>query len=93
MLLHIVQSLTLYGIRTISAYPSEYIDDSYLQGDDVADCVANFKATVNAFDSLGLITHPEKSVLIPTQQLTYPGFILDSVEIKIFLTPEKIGDT
>ena len=69
---------------------SGYIDDSYLQGDDFADCVANVKATVNAFDSLGLITHPEKSVLIPTQQLTYLGFILDSVEMKIFLTPEKI---
>ena len=45
---------------------------------------------MNAFDSLGLITHPEKSVLISTQQLTYLGFILDSVEMKIFLTPEKI---
>ena len=69
---------------------SGYIDDSYLQGDDFADCVANVKVTVHiTFDSLGLITHPEKSVLIPTQRLTYLGFILDSKEMKIYLTPEK----
>jgi hypothetical protein len=68
---------------------SGYIDDSYLQGDDFADCVANVKVTVHTFDSLGLITHPEKSVLIPTQHLTYLGFILDSREMKIYLTPEK----
>ena len=68
---------------------SGYIDDSYLQGDDFADCVANVKVTVHTFDSLGLITHPEKSVLIPTQRLTYLGFILDSREMKIYLTPEK----
>ncbi|CAB4038826.1 Hypothetical predicted protein, partial [Paramuricea clavata] len=68
---------------------SGYIDDSYLQGDDFADCVANVKVTVHMFDSLGLITHPEKSVLIPTQRLTYLGFILDSKEMKIYLTPEK----
>ena len=67
---------------------SGYIDN-YLQGDDFADCVANVKATVNAFDSLGLITHPEKSVLIPTQQLTYLGFILDSVEMKNFLNSRE----
>ena len=68
---------------------SGYIDDSYLQGDDFADCVANVKVTAHMFDSLGLITHPEKSVLIPTQRLTYLGFILDSKEMKIYLTPEK----
>ena len=50
---------------------SGYIDDSYLQGDDFPDCVANVKATVCLFDSFGFITHPDKSVLIPTQRLTY----------------------
>ena len=53
---------------------SGYIDDSYLQGDEFADAVANVKATVHTFDFLGSISHPEKSVLIPTQGLTYLGF-------------------
>ena len=60
---------------------SGHIDDSYLQGDDFADCVANVKVNVYTFDSLGLITHLEKSVLIPTQRLTslqvYSGFERD----------------
>jgi hypothetical protein len=51
--------------------------------------VANVKATVGLFDSLGFISHPDKSVLIPTQRLTYLGFVLDSIEMKIYLTPEK----
>ena len=50
----------VYGnLRQQGHESSGYIDDSYLQGDDFADCVANVKATVHAFDSLGLITHPE----------------------------------
>ena len=68
---------------------SGYIDDSYLQGDDYADCVANMKSTVGTFDSLGFITHPEKSVLIPTLRLMYFGFVLDSVQMKIYLTLRK----
>ena len=68
---------------------SGYIDDSYLQGDDFADAVSNVKATMHTFDSPGLITRPEKSVLIPTQRLTYLGFILDSVEMNVYLTQDK----
>ena len=51
--------------------------------------MATVKATVLTFDSLGFLPHPEKSVLISTQRLTYLGFILDSVAMKIYLTPEK----
>lgn len=52
---------------------SSYIDDSYLQGDDYADCVTNVAETIQVLDSLGFIPHPDKSVLIPTQRLTYLG--------------------
>ena len=54
---------------------SSYIDDSYLQGDDYADCVTNVRETIQVLDSLGFIPHPDKSVPIPTQRLTYLGFI------------------
>ena len=33
--------------------------------------------------------HPDKSVLIPTQQLVFLGFILDSLLMLVRLTPEK----
>ena len=68
---------------------SGYMDDSYLQGDDYVDCVANIKCTLSIFHWLGFIPHPEKSVLLPTQRFTYLGFILDSVEMKVSLTPDR----
>ena len=51
-----------------------YIDDSYLQGNDHYQCIENIKATVTLFNTLGLVTHPDKSVLEPTQQITFLGF-------------------
>jgi len=56
-----------------------YIDDSYLQADLYDDCVQNVIDTVTMFDNLGLVVHPEKSVLVPSQQLVFLGFILDSI--------------
>ena len=54
-----------------------YIDDSYLQGNDYDQCLENIKATVTLFNTLGLATHPDKSVLEPTQQITFLGFQLN----------------
>ena len=68
---------------------SPYIDDSYLQGSDFEDCVANIIATIQLFISLGFIIHPTKSILIPTQKLIFLGFVLDSVLMRVYLTPEK----
>ena len=66
-----------------------YIDDSYLQADLYDYCVQNVIDTVTMFDKLGLVVHPEKSVLVPTQRLVFLGFILDSILMRISLTPEK----
>ena len=68
---------------------SPFIDDSYLQGIDYGDYVENVVASVCMFISLGFIVHPTKSVLIPTQKLIFLGFVLDSVLMRIYLTPEK----
>ena len=66
-----------------------YIDDSYLQGSDYEDCVVNIIATIQMFISLGFIIHTIKSILIPTQKLVFLGFVLDSVLMRVYLTPEK----
>ena len=66
-----------------------YIDDSYLQGNTIQNCQNNIQKTVNLFTSLGFLVHPEKSVLVPTQKLTFLGFILDSEHMIISLTPER----
>ena len=53
------------------------------------DCAKNVVDTVKLLDTLGFVVHPEKSVFIPTQKLVFLGFILDSVSMLVYLTPEK----
>ena len=66
-----------------------YIDDSYLQGNNYDDFFSNVLNTVEIFRSLGFTIHSEKSKFIPTQCITYLGFILNSVQMTITLTLEK----
>ena len=68
---------------------SGYIDDLYLQGKTYDACVHNVIDTVIQIDTLGLVTHPEKSVFNPSQQLVILGFLLNSVKMTIKLTREK----
>ena len=42
------------------------------------------------FSKLGFILHPEKSVLKPVQVLIFLGFVLNSVDMTVSLTWEKI---
>ena len=46
--------------------------------------------TATLFTELGFYIHPNKSVFMPTQALTFLGFILDSVKMTISPTPEKV---
>ena len=68
---------------------SAYLDDMYLQGKTYQECVGNVIASVRVVDSLGFVAHPVKSSFIPSQRLEFLGFILNSVEMTIRLTPEK----
>lgn len=68
---------------------SSYIDDSALFGTSFDSCQRNVTDTVRLMDGLGFTVHPEKSVMLPTQILTYLGFILDSIFMTVTLTPEK----
>lgn len=45
--------------------------------------------TATLFNKLGLVVHPEKSLLVPTQRLLFTGFILDSSLVQISLTLEN----
>ena len=66
-----------------------YVDDSYLQGDDYDDCFSNVLKAIEILRSLGFTTHPEKSKFIPTQCITYLGFILNTIQMTTTLTLEK----
>ena len=68
---------------------SGYLDDFHLQGFDYLQCERNVLKALLLFDQLGFVIHPDKSVLIPQQEIKYLGFIINSVTMTISLTPEK----
>ena len=65
------------------------MDDSYLQGYTFSACEDNVNATVDLLQFLGFTIHPEKTVLVPSQEIEFLGFVLNSVEMKIKLTDCK----
>lgn len=67
-----------------------YIDDSLLQSDTLQLCLLNVKDTMSLIDSLGLTTHPEKSIIVPTQCIEFLGFLLNSVNMTVRLAPRKV---
>ena len=67
----------------------KYLDDSLLIGESVIACLDNVIDTIKLLRNLGFTIHPEKSVLTPTQKITFLGFILDSVKMTITLTKER----
>ena len=77
-------------LRRMGHLNSGYIDDSYLQGDTSAECHKNVTDTITLFTKLGFHIHPEKSVFIPSQKLTFLGFVLDSKAMTVTLTEEKV---
>ena len=57
---------------------------------DKAVCRDNTMSIVDTLDSLGFTVNYEKSSLVPVQRIVFFGFVIDSVEFKIFLTEEKV---
>ena len=66
-----------------------YIDDQYLQGDTKDECLSNVSGIVALLTKLGFLIHPDKSVLVPVQMITFLGFILDSIQMLVRPTLEK----
>ncbi len=67
-----------------------YIDDSLNLDGDSHICLRNTWIMIETLQSLGFTINFEKSVLIPSQRITFFGFVLDSVQFKVFLTEEKV---
>ena len=65
------------------------IDDSLLLGEVFEICFKNIRATVPLLQELEFTIHPGKSVLVPTQQIIFLGFVIDSVKMTITLTEER----
>ncbi|XP_072400418.1 uncharacterized protein [Diabrotica undecimpunctata] len=70
-----------------------YLDDCLLLGSTKLECINNLKITIELFLELGFIINYKKSTLIPTQQITFLGFIFNSVDMSLSLTQVKITNT
>ena len=66
-----------------------YVDDCYLQGDSFTRCAENVIRTIEILDSLGFYIKIDKSEIIPKQQITFLGVIIDFFHLTITLTIEK----
>ena len=80
------------ALRKIGHSNVAYIDDSLLQSDSYEQCMVNIKDTMELIDSVGLTTHPEKSIIQPTQCIEFVGFLLNSVEMTVKLAPRKVAN-
>ena len=79
----------LTAVHKLGHIVASYIDDLFLQGKTYEACVSNVIATFLQFDSLGFIIHPDKSAFNPSQELILLGFVINSADMTITLTPEK----
>ena len=68
---------------------SAYIDDLYLQSALFASCVQTIAETIILFDNLGFVIHPDKSQFVPKQQITFLGFVIDSVTMRVYLSDTR----
>ena len=66
-----------------------YVDDNLLIGKSYDECEENIKDTKIMLTNLGFTPHLIKSVLEPTQKITYLGFTIDSRDMTITLTGDK----
>ena len=67
----------------------KYIDDSLFLGETFEICFKIIRATVAVLWELRFTINPEKSVLVPSQQTKFLGFMINSFKMAITLTEER----
>ena len=67
-----------------------FIDDSLQVSKTYEKSLDNVLATTELFMSLGFVVHPDKSIFKPSQRIVYLGFIIDSVQMMVYLTQERV---
>ena len=66
-----------------------YIDDLITLAYSFDICYKNVWKCVRLLGNLGFVVHPEKSVFVPSQEIEYLGFTINSVTMIVRLTTEK----
>ena len=79
----------LSHLRKLGITVSCYLDDCIFLADSAETLRANVTYALRLFDSLGLTVNPNKSVLLPTQEIEFLGVVLNSVDMSATLTSRK----
>ncbi|KAM9994160.1 hypothetical protein ACTFIZ_002975 [Dictyostelium cf. discoideum] len=76
-------------LRDINVSVIAYLDDLLIVGSTKEECLSNLKKTMELLVKLGFKLNLEKSVLEPTQSITFLGLQIDSLSMKLFVPKEK----
>ena len=58
-----------------------FVNDSYLQGNTENDCLENIEVTENLLIKLRFKIHEKKSILKPTQESEFLGFVTNMLQV------------
>ncbi|KAM9974261.1 hypothetical protein ACTFIR_012782 [Dictyostelium discoideum] len=76
-------------LRDINVSVIAYFNDLLIVGSTKEECLSNLKKTMDLLVKLGFKLNMEKSVLEPTQSITFLGLQIDSVSMKLLVPKEK----
>ncbi|KAM9954862.1 hypothetical protein ACTFIW_000965 [Dictyostelium discoideum] len=76
-------------LRDINVSVIAYLDDLLIVGSTKEECLSNLKKTMDLLVKLGFKLNLEKSVVEPTQSITFLGLQIDSVSMKLLVPKEK----
>ena len=66
-----------------------YIDDIIAIDQSFEECLLNVVETINLFQKLGFLIHPDRNKFIPAKIVEYLGFIIDSEKMITYLSDQK----
>eukprot|EP00794_Sanderia_malayensis_P013521 gene13521-14933_t len=84
-----LMKVPLSELRKRGHLVSSYIDDLINFGDTYVECLANVAETIIILEKIGFVLHPDKSQFIPTQEIKFLGFIINSTTMRVTLSQEK----
>ena len=85
----VLKPLLVY-LRALGVRLLVYLDDILIMAATPELCLEHMQLTWQLLTDLGFLGNLKKSVLAPKQQAEYLGFIVNSTEMKLFLTEEKL---
>jgi len=79
------KQLRKMGIRLII-----YLDDMLIMTESRDLTLEHTTIAVNLLSSLGFVLNEAKSILVPTQELGFLGFLVNSIKMSLYLPRDKL---